>query len=427
MLYLSYNRIFFLFFLFSYTVILFSYNLFDIGLNGYFSAVFFNIIFIISLIFFQKKIIFNFVMLLYFLMFNLCVFVGKNELYLNSISEKFFPYFILPILCFLLILPLTLVKRPDLNKILNSNVTFYFCLFFGIFGLISLIYLLPYTATTFLQGAKDVRTSLQETNVLPPTLLTTFSVGISMFYPLYIFLIFYGFIKKINKLILFLLLLGILNGLVGGIVFAARDRFLWVPLFLLINFWLWYPYLSYKLKQNFKYILIGFGVLSVFFLILFTFNRFSDSESGVLGSILVYFGAQPYIFAETIEQHNVSLFYGLDLRFPLFIELLGLNLDVSIRDTPYQWMFGTLFSDFYMMGGWLYCLLLIFLLNILYIYLYNNKRDEPWIFILFFLLHIQILTQGIFYFSLGFPGGNFYILLTVILAIFLSFINKVKL
>ena len=427
MLNLSYNRIFLLFLLFSYTVTLFVYNFFDIGLNGYISTFVFNIILLICLMIFKKKIIFIFLMLLYFFMFNLCVFVGENELYLNTISTKIFPYFILPILCFLLILPLILVERPNLQKILDSNITFYFCLCFGVFGLISLIYLLPYTAVTLLQGAKDVRTSLQDTSVLPPSAITTFSVGISMFYPLFIFLIFYGFIKKINKLILILLLLGILNGLVGGIVFAARDRFLWVPLFLLINFWLWYPYLNEKLKRKFKYNLTGFGVVSLFFLILFTLNRFSDSQTGVLGSILVYFGAQPYIFAETVEQHNASLFYGLDLRFPFFIELLGLNLETTIREVPYQWMFGTLFSDFYMMGGWLYCLLLIFLLNIFYIYLYKYKKNEPWIFVLFFLLHLQILTQGIFYFSLGFPGGNFYIILTAVLAILMSFINKVKL
>lgn len=169
---------------------------------------------------------------------------------------------------------------------------------------------MPYTTTTFLQGAKDVRTSLQEINILPPSIITTFSVGISMFYPLFIFLIFYGFVKKINKLILLLLFLGLLSGLVGGVIFAARDRFLWVPLFLLINFWLWYPYLNDRIKLKFKYGFAGFGIISLFFLILFTLNRFSDSQTGVLGSILAYFGAQPYIFAETVEQHNASYFMG---------------------------------------------------------------------------------------------------------------------
>ncbi|WP_034170770.1 O-antigen polymerase [Acinetobacter sp. YZS-X1-1] len=427
MLNLSYRRIFNIFLIFSYTVILFIYNIFDSDLKGYISTVVFNLFFLFFLFMCKDKIIFYFLMLLYFLMFNLCVFVGYNDLYLNIVSNSIFSYFILPIMCLSLLLPLILINRPNLQKIIDSHLTFYICLFLGIFGLISLIYLLPYSTTALLQGAKDVRTSLQETNVLPTGALTTFSVGISMFYPLFIFLIFYGFVKKINKFIIFLLFIGLLSGLVGGIVFAARDRFLWIPFFLLVNFWIWYPYLTQELKLKFKYSFIGFGILSLFFLILFTLNRFSGSHTGIWGSILAYFGAQPYIFAETVEQHNDALFYGLDLRFPFFLELLGLDVNLVTRDTPYQWMFGTLFSDFYMMGGWKYCLLFIFLLNIFYVGIYKYTKNQPWIFVLFFLLHMQILTQGIFYFSLGFPGGNLYILLTIILAILFNFINKVKL
>lgn len=416
----------FLFFLICISFFSFFYNFFEATRLGYISALVFNIIFIISFYFLRKKVLFIGVMLIYLVMFNFSVFVGDSELYYNQEYDAVFPYVVLPVLCFLLITPLVYIKRPELKLVIDKKVTLYLCLFLSPFILYSLFYLFPYAASTIVMGAKDVRTSLAENSVLPTGILTTLSVGVSLFYPLYIFLIFYCIVKNVNKLILFFMFLGVVSGILGALVFAARDRFLWIPLLFLVNYWLWFPYLSFRVRNAIKICIFIIGSLFLFGLIVFTVNRFSESNTGVLGSILLYFGAQPYIFAETLARHNSELFYGLSLRFPFFLEMLGIGFDPVVRDTPYQWMFGTLFSDFYLMGGWLYCLSFISLLNFYFYYLYKYNLKNTWLYVLLMLLHVQILAQGVFFFSFGFSGGNFYIFLTLILALILNFFSKVK-
>lgn len=427
MLRLNKKQIIFFVFLIHYILYISIGVFFDSLLIGGFSALTTNILFILFFPYAKKKPIFLFMISLYSLLFNLSLLVGPELLYRNTISYSVSAYIILPILCFLLLLPLYFIKRPNLDEVLESRKTLIFIYLLSPIILFSFFYLTPYTFNTFLYGAKDIRTSLGENTILPESYLTTLSVGISMLYPLFIFLLFYASIVKASRVVIFILILGVLNGLIGGIIFAARDRFLWVPFFMLVNFWLWYPYIGTQLLKRMNRFMILFSIISIVFLVVFTLDRFSTSQTGVGGSLLVYYGAQPYVFSEAVAQHSNNLFYGLDLRFPLFLEILGIEPDKIIRDIPYQWMFGTIFTDFYMMGGWFYCILFIIFLNLVYTYIYLYKKNDPWFYVLFMMLHLQILIQGIFYFSLGFPGGNLYILLTVFLVFFLNIFNKVRL
>src|SRR5690606_5441717 len=99
---------------------------------------------------------------------------------------------------------------------------------------------------TFIYGASAVRSggaSSDYWNKMPNTLFNTLCIGISMLYPLYLMLLFYCISFNKNKILISGMVLGVICGLVGGLVFATRDRFIYLAIFLIFNIWLWKPYL----------------------------------------------------------------------------------------------------------------------------------------------------------------------------------------
>lgn len=87
------------------------------------------------------------------------------------------------------------------------------------------------------------------------------------------------------------------------------------------------------------------------------------------------------------------------------------------RLIPYEWQFGTLLADFYAISGWSSLIGIcapIFLVFTYWFKLGSINGSGP-SFILM-VLYFHIMVQGVFYFSLGNSGGNYYILLMLLLA-----------
>lgn len=392
---------------------------------GWVSALISLIILLLYYFLIKKSSLFLNLWLLYHFMFLISVFVTDKVLIYNGnkVSHDIAPYVVLPVLCFMLALPLLFISKPNLNFI-NNKITDYLCYIFFPLIIFSIIYLLPYTFNTFIYGAAAVRTGGQNSEYwsnLPSSILTTLSVGISMLYPLYIFLFFYSISFNKNKVIFLSMLCGIVCGLVGGLVFATRDRFVYVLMFLLFNMWLWKPFLYknifyIKLK---KYIYFSVFIFAILF-IWITLDRFEGNYMNILSGNFFYYGVQPYIFSEVVTYF--SNYYGLAYSFPIFFE----SVNYMQRTDAMFWTWGTIFQNFYIMGGWLFCFLFLFIYNFIWFILKIFIKKGSWLMLIMLILYYQIVSQGIFYFNLGFKGGNLYIVSMLFIGILMSFLNLKK-
>lgn len=372
--------------------------------------------FFFSYLLFSSKKIFIFIAYIYQYLFIFSCLVKKSSLYMNNISYDVYSYILLPIMIFIIIIPSIFIVRPKLREITKSKYTNKMILMLFPLILMSIIYLIPYTFNTFLYGAANVRTGGSENSEywsnMPQNIFTTLNVGIAMLYPIYLFLLFYNISTKNKTRYLFICFLGVLSGVIGGMVFATRDRFIYIVLYFFLFYWLWQPYLinnSYFKKIR-KYLWFLAFIMLAFF-IWITLDRFSTDFSSLLNESLFYFGAQPYIFAEVVANHEN--FYGWAYGFPV---LFDSNVYMR-RDIPYFWMWGTLFQNFYIMGGWLYCFILVFYHFFISSAFFIYFRKLTWIYVIYLILYFQIVVQGVFYFNLGFKGGNLYILLMLFIGI----------
>ncbi|NNH27467.1 hypothetical protein HLH15_13575 [Acinetobacter sp. ANC 5084] len=343
-------------------------------------------------------------------------------LFRNTISYDYLPYILLPIFCYFLILPSIFIRRINLDFLFQNEKINYLILILFPFIIFSLFYLTPYTFNTFIYGAESMRAgggSGSEYFMLPPTKLTTFAVGIAMFYPLYLFFLFQQIVTKGSKLLIIIMITGVISGIIGGLVFATRDRFIYIIFYLLLFYWLWLPYFDNHVKlivnRTIKFsIYICFGFFSWI-----TFDRFGDGFSEFFKSTLFYYGAQPYIFAEIYSKSQV---HGLNYIFPLFFDGKGL-IDKS---SPEYWMWGTLFQNLFFSGGILFCIIFVLFHSIFSSTFFNYFHRLNFIYLIYLILYFQIVSHGVFYYNLGFPGGNNYLIGMIFFGIVMFFFNKAK-
>ena len=356
----------------------------------------------------------EFILFIYAAVFGVALFAKDRYLYDLKMNHSAWSTFAMTFFIFILLIPGMYIKRPNMGMILRSRFFYYFVRLSVPVIIFSFIYLFPYAIRSLASGALEVRTSLSSEIILPASILTTIAVGTSLFYPLYTIMFFYARILHLSLFLQLSMLLGSALGVLGGLVYASRDRLIWIPLFFIFSIWLWNEHISNKDIKVFKFFGAIIGLICLYILVIFTVDRFSGSSYGFLGSIFMYFGAQPYVFAETLAEQTVPL--GIGLRFPIIADLLGIRVDV-IRDTPYQWMFGTLVADFYAMGGWLSLIFFSFGFSVFFFIVFTIKRLDPVASLLLLILYCQVIVQGVFYFSLGFEGGNYYLIAILIFAL----------
>jgi hypothetical protein len=371
----------------------------------------------------KNKIPAFFICSLYSLMFVFSNFVTPDILKDLKLNHNITSVLIMSVLLFLVLIPSFSISKLDLKKILRSNFLEIFLKASIIPIFFSFLYLLPFAIASVSSGAANVRTGLSNTGVLPPNIITTFAVGMSLFYPLFIMLFFYCRVLNLSKWYQFGMLVGSSLGVLGGLVFTARDRLIWVPLFFLLGYWIWGELISRKDQK--KLLISGALMVSIciYTVAIFTVDRFSNTSEGIWGTTLIYFGAQPFVFAETIAEQTEP--FGISLRFPVLAKILGSYEEIT-RVTPYEWMFGSFLSDFYAINGWFSLVTLCFAISAIFYFLFKSKKIDEVAKMLLILLYCQIVVQGIFYFSLGFEGGNYYLVMMVVMMVSSKFFGYAK-
>lgn len=389
------------------------------GMYGWVSLLTSLVLFLFSNVFFRDKFIYIFLVYLYHYVFVFSIFFKEDYLARGGASSDYIPFILLPVFCYITIFPSIFIKKIDLNFLLNNrNVDLFLYILFP-FILFSIIYLLPYSFNTFIYGAESIRLGGIENSEyfnLPANSFTTLAVGVSLYYPLYLFFYLQQVANNKNNFLKFVALLGVLSGIIGGLVFAGRDRFVFTFFYMILFYFMWIPYLNDAVKKKVNKF-IKYGVLvNLCFLVWITLDRF---KSDMFEWFLFYYGAQPYIFAEIYEKNIV---HNLSYIFPNLIK--GKDL-IDTSDSIY-WLWGTLFQNIYFSGGLFLCFLFSIYNLFFSSFIFKMFQKIKFMYIIYLMLYFHIVSTGVFYYTLGFPGGNNYIFGMLVFGLFFSFYLKLK-
>ena len=203
--------------------------------------------------------------------------------------------------------------------------------------------------------------------------------------------------------------------------FAGRDGMVFW-LFSFVFLWVMFStYLqrevNYKLKRT---IIITSLLMAIPFMMIST-SRFGDSSTGTAYSLVSYMG-QSFV--------NGPLYFGIDnppvkkSGFVLINEIFHIKSDGSIDLTQIgdwkSWTFGTLVVSLHqkLNGNWGLISFELAGLVLFLIVLGRKKYSLRLNHIIIYVLYFQVLSQGVFYFRQFTRGGNLFILLCLLMALF---------
>ncbi len=286
-------------------------------------------------------------------------------------------------------------------------------------SLISIIYLLPYAIEGISAGAKDRRAEIQGSTVLPDSFLTTIVVGIAALNIYNALFFFISCLHPVFKRYRIWLMISSLSYIVNCFAFTARDGLIILPIFYIVFFSLFKNSMNLTVLRKIKKLLYVLVALLGLFLVSFTLSRFYANKNmdefynGTLG----YIAEQPYVFDNTIQLQDD--FHGFELRFPLINRLFGIpKYEVDRSGTGYETQFGTMYAEFYSIGGWT-PLIVVALVFFSYYYLsikYLYRSRKYFGLILMFTVYLYIEVTGLFYCKAGSTVliNIFYITLSII-------------
>ena len=266
-------------------------------------------------------------------------------------------------------------------------------------------YLVPPALETFQRGFSDTRELLNRYrgSPVPEGPLTTLAVAISMFYLCFAILAFASRARGLGSWTTAACAIGAGLAALHGSAFGARDGVLWAGFALLFAFWAMQPLSARLGGRGGRALAVLALVGAMAYLGTATRDRFAMKPGGYAGGTLMYFGAQPYVFEETVQR--TTDYFGFALRFPL----LASPNEYIERTEAYQWSFGTFLADFFGVGGWPYAVgLTLGGAGLVWFGLWASHGRSALAYLLVAGLYTQFMFQGAFYFRLGNRPGNIY-------------------
>ncbi|GGK60691.1 MULTISPECIES: hypothetical protein [Flavobacteriaceae] len=176
------------------------------------------------------------------------------------------------------------------------------------------------------------------------------------------------------------------------------------------------PLLSLQLKKKIKKYFIFILMLGIIPIIKITIDRFSQTGGltflAFKKGIINYLGMQPFIFSDWLKDN--TMFHGGANNFSLFVNGKGVEYY-----EPYTWNFGSYLTSFYAINGYLSLICLSLLFYVMFRYFIKKTYKYSVISLFFFYgFFLHFMISGIFYFRLGTPGGNLFMVISLILILF---------
>lgn len=353
------------------------------------------------------------------------LFINENDLWFHNFRSDNILAFTLYTIIHSFFLSLTLYIKPfsSYEQLPKGIIYNWMLVSLSIGALFSIIYLLPYALTTLARSAYEVRTTLSEEYVLPKSFLTTIAVGFPSFYYVYSFLFFVALIKR-NVLNMVLSAFGVLAFVVNVLTVSGRDGVLLAGYSMLLGYFFFEPIIQPSLKKTIKkyfFIVLILGLIPIFKI---TVDRFSQtgelSFNAFKKGIINYLGMQPFIFSDWLKDNK--LFHGGVNNFSFFVK----GESVKYYE-PYTWNFGTYLTSFYAINGYISLILVSLIFYLIFKYFLKEKNRYSIISLFFFYsFFLHYMISGVFYFRLGTPNGNIFMLLSIALVVFLKKIGNLK-
>ncbi|MDO9153336.1 MAG: O-antigen polymerase [Paludibacter sp.] len=302
-----------------------------------------------------------------------------------------------------------------------------------IFSFFSIIYVFPYSLQSLLLGASEIRGIISDESVLPPTVLTTFSVAIAACFPLFVLLFYFSIIDKRLKKYRFFLLISSSVYIFTSMAFTARDGLVILPILYIIFYLIFKKTFSITDIKFLKKTLSVIFVISFLFLINYSVDRFYNTNSyqtsktqNFVNGTFGYIFQQPYVFDKTLQYQDN--FHGFNLRFPILNKIFFIPDKKIERINDFETMFGTMYADFFSING--YVSLFIFALSFSFFYaialkyLIRSNRITGIFFL--FTIYLYIVISGLFYFRIGNMSFNYLFAFLSLLPFFMKNIVRVK-
>ncbi|NEW78104.1 MAG: oligosaccharide repeat unit polymerase [Gelidibacter sp.] len=353
------------------------------------------------------------------------LFITQDDLPFHNFSTDSIFYVLLYTLIHSFFLSLTLFLKPflDIHQLPKGKIYSWMVIVFSIGALFSIIYLTPYAMISLGKSAYEVRTSLSGEYGLPVSYLTTIAVGLPSFYYVYSFMLYVALIKG-NKLNAIFAGIGILSFVINVLTVSGRDGIFLASYSLVIGYFCFEPLLRIKLKKQIKkyfFIILTLGLIPI---VKITIDRFSESDgltfTAFKKGIINYLGMQPFIFSDWLKENK--LFHGGANNFSLFT-----NMKLLDYTEPYTWSFGTYLASFYSISGYLSLVYVSLLFYFIFKHFVKNLYNYSTISIFFFYsFFLHFMISGVFYFRLGTPGGNLFMVISLIMILLLKKIDVKK-
>ncbi len=352
-------------------------------------------------------------------------------LYFGYYTEPYSGHYWIPMIQFsvlvlLFILPFSIFDESRIHKIILPSKNFL--------NIVStvLIILSFYAILFHISTARDVLSSgdIRAIRIMISSgegyseggiLNTIASVSSSLYVFAIAFFFIYLILEGFNKRTI-LLFISSFSESIHVLTFAGRDGIVFW-LFSFIFLWaLFNKYLPHYLEKRLKKMLLYAGIVMVIPFLMITVSRFGEGseEDGTVYSIISYMG-QGFV--------NGPLYFGLDnppvshSGFTLINEILhqsptGQGSLLEYGDWK-SWTFGTLVVSLYIILGGIG--MLCFGLGALFLFLIvlgKKKYSVRINHIIIYILYFQVVSQGVFYFCQQTRGGNLFILLCLLGALF---------
>lgn len=310
-----------------------------------------------------------------------------------------------------------------------KKATFFFSILV-ILAFFSFSYQLPYAIKSMLSNPIDIRVELKtgEYSALPKGVLTTIATGISSFYVIFIFFFYLSLVQKRSFFITLSMFIGVLSYVVSTFAFAGRDGIVFIILLFLIVFFLFEKLLDRGTRKKIKILYLTLMGIGFMFMFTITVNRFMTNDGSVYKTlnhgVFGYLGMQPFIFSDYLNYFDNYTFGAKN--FSVFRDVLGLNsIEIPLPKSIIEWQFGSFLSSFYKPNG--LSSLIFFSLFFVLLFLKTSFNNYKRFFLQRIIItgfYFQFMITGWFYFKLGNPGGNKYMILLLFFYFVLSLKNK---
>lgn len=272
-------------------------------------------------------------------------------------------------------------------------------------SLFSIIYVFQYSLKSFSLGAAVTRDFINEGNrILPESIFTTFSVGVAACFPIITLLFFSSFLNESLRRYRFWLLISSSSYIFTSMAFTARDGIIILGVILVAYYIIFSKSIFKKAILSLKKMVVISIVALSSILLIYSIDRFYSQDNNtkaLLDGSLGYICQQPYVFDMTLRYQDN--FHGFNLRFPILNKLFLIQEKPVFRQNKFETMFGTMYSEFYSVNGYMSLLILSFSFVCFYSlsFKYLIKKNKTMGILMMFSIYLYIVISGLFYFRMG--------------------------